>query len=879
MKEMSKLCSIVLLFIISIGLTQCSNKGSSTDTGEVSGTWQWSKTPTGGGALFVTFGRGESEEDVVSIDYAPAGVAMNLASGTYQVEKEDDKYPRGKLLFFLDNSNQYTSEYLLQSSKLYIDGELYNKVDTANGGRVSGQVRVGSSATETSSLAPNVERTVIPSSGSASRVVASSFVPGEVIVKYRSEPGPVTSLSALSLDGEEAPKLSLKRTKLANGRYKFEIPKPEAPAGVQGLSAVLSQKATWTQKTIEAVREIRKLRENDSNIQYVYPNYLMKNLSNPVSPNDEIYNVQWGHQMVNLANAWGITTGQSQPVVVAVLDSGWINHPDLPGRFYGYDFISLSCTAETRSDGTDTDPNSGCSRDGNVADEDPTDPGDDAMASVVEYTGRASSYHGAHVAGIIGARGNNSSGMAGVNWGVRLMPIRVTGLNGSGTIQDVMSGMQYAAGIGAVVPPQVADVMNMSLGDPLLDERGDAALEAREDLTSVVETIRARGIIIVAAAGNISGEMNFGTPFYPAAIEGVVGVCSITRFGKYAESYSYRGPHCDIAAPGGDGGIQLASTIHPFATSPGEPPLPAGYGALNGTSQAAPFVTGALSLMISAAREFGQPDDADLIVQALYDTARDLGDPGRDDRYGHGLLDVGRAVARAGGQELPTSDNLLLSTSSITMIPAFVEGSTLVPPADEADIFVFGGLSGALSVSATTASGGSWLSATVIGTDQIRVRINREALENGEYSGSVRLVSGSRQATLNVTTIVDDTVSAGASSEADALLGEIERLIGEIEELKANNIDVGTVYVMLVEKGSNEIKYMVETSFAADYRFLFAGVQKGNYTLHVGTNDNQSTRICDDGDICVAYPSLSSPEPLKIDPSTVITDISVSYSK
>ena len=164
-------------------------------------------------------------------------------------------------------------------------------------------------------------------------------------------------------------------------------------------------------------------------------------------PSDPLYTLQWHYPMIRLPQAWDSTIG-SPSVVIAVVDTGVVlTHPDLQGQLVaGYDFISSASRA----------------RDGDGIDPDPSDPGDLALG-----TG-ASSFHGTHVAGTIGAasdRPTGEIGVAGVAWGARVMPIRVLGLQG-GTNYDVLQGVRYAAGLpndSGTVPAQPADVINLSL--------------------------------------------------------------------------------------------------------------------------------------------------------------------------------------------------------------------------------------------------------------------------------------------------------------------------------------------------------------------------------------------------------------------------------
>ena len=148
-------------------------------------------------------------------------------------------------------------------------------------------------------------------------------------------------------------------------------------------------------------------------IESVQPNY--KYYASAV-PNDEFWSWQWDMRLINAPGAWEIEKG-SEAVTVAVIDTGVSNHPELVDRIVaGYDFV-------------DND----------------TDPSNDVVG------------HGTHVAGTVGAQGNNAIGISGVCWnGVKIMPIRVLGPDG-GTTEAVVNGEDYAL-------QQGVQIVNMSLG-------------------------------------------------------------------------------------------------------------------------------------------------------------------------------------------------------------------------------------------------------------------------------------------------------------------------------------------------------------------------------------------------------------------------------
>jgi len=259
-------------------------------------------------------------------------------------------------------------------------------------------------------------------------------------------------------------------------------------------------------------------------------------------PNDPGYGEQWGlfnpantfnavttTGGINLPSAWDITTG-SNSTVIAVLDTGVLPHADLVDQLLpGYDFISNSFVAN----------------DGNGRDSNPLDPGDwvsNADQAEPECAGDVvedSSWHGTFVSGIVAAMGNNSFGVSGVNWGSRILPVRVLGKCG-GSDSDIIDAMRWAAGLpvsGMASNPNPADVINLSLGG--FSECTPAFQEA-------INEIHAAGVTIVAATGNDG----LGTVGSPANCPHVIAVSAHSIEG-IVTYYSNIGPETALSAPGG----------------------------------------------------------------------------------------------------------------------------------------------------------------------------------------------------------------------------------------------------------------------------------------------------------------------------------------
>ncbi len=354
-----------------------------------------------------------------------------------------------------------------------------------------------------------------------------------------------------------------------------------------------------------------------------------------LTPNDPQYGQQWhlqpdtaGNAGAGLPGAWDVTTGDSA-LVIAIIDTGARkDHPDLAGRFLdGYDFVS--------------DPAAG--NDGNGRDPDPSDPGD--WVSAAENTNPSSPYfscgasdsswHGTHVAGIIGAAGNNGIGVAGVNWKSKLLPVRVLGKCG-GYSSDVVDAVRWSAGL--IVPSVPANrtparVINMSLGGP-----GPCG----GPLQAAVGDAVAAGAVVVVAAGNSNQNASGETP---ANCPGVIVVGATDPAGNRA-FYSNYGSRLTISAPGGNtrdfgqkGGI--LSTLNAGKTGPGA----ASYASYQGTSMATPLVAGIISLMLSV--DPGLTPER--IVALLRETARPFpaGSACAGGTCGAGIINAARAVGAA----------------------------------------------------------------------------------------------------------------------------------------------------------------------------------------------------------------------------------------
>jgi subtilisin family serine protease len=330
----------------------------------------------------------------------------------------------------------------------------------------------------------------------------------------------------------------------------------------------------------EVDRNAVKTLFSDETVYFIEPDFPVSALN---VPNDSGLVYQWYLQNtgqmggvigadLGAMSAWGQGTGQEE-VVVGILDSGidW-QHPDL------VDNIWQNLAEDADGDGTvlvwdgsqwifDPDDENGIDDDGNGYVDDfvgwdfvnnDNDPSDDHVSG-----------HGTHVSGIIGARGNNGKGIAGIAWNVRLMGLKFLNSKGLGYTSDAILALDYALKMGA-------DLSNHSWG-------GGASSQA---FSQIIDQAASQNHMLVAAAGNNFGNDNDVAPLYPAGYtqENIIAVGASTNRDSIAGFSNIGQNSVDIFAPGE--GI--------YSTLPGGE-----YGYRSGTSMAAPMVSGAIALLIS----------------------------------------------------------------------------------------------------------------------------------------------------------------------------------------------------------------------------------------------------------------------------------------
>ena len=292
-------------------------------------------------------------------------------------------------------------------------------------------------------------------------------------------------------------------------------------------------------------------------------------------PNDPLANEQWHMERIGAQRAWDFAIGRG--VTVAVVDTG-IACEDHGPFTKGTDLGSTECVAGWNFVSGDEHAN------------------DDQG-------------HGTHVAGTIAQATNNAIGASGVAFGARLMPVKVLNENGWGTTTDVADGIRWAADHGA-------HIINLSLGGP----RNSSVL------ASAIAFATSRGVVVVAAAGNTGGSVQ-----YPGASDGVIGVSATDGNDKLAQ-FSSRGEGVDIAAPG-------VKVVQQTVCDKGRNKCEQ-FPGWSGTSMASPHVAGAAALVMSLG-----VTEPKAVEEALRKTARVVDDSSAGKRlFGSGILQAGEAV-------------------------------------------------------------------------------------------------------------------------------------------------------------------------------------------------------------------------------------------
>lgn len=495
-------------------------------------------------------------------------------------------------------------------------------------------------------------------------------------------------------------------------------------------------------------------------------------------PNDPGFARQWHTWPVDLLAGWLASEQAERPlgrdVVVAVVDTGVaMSHPD---------FVNADGSSQLLDDGYDMISDVTSAADGDGRDANPGDPGDGSATG-------GGTFHGTHCAGNIAAATNNELGIAGVAPLAKIRPVRVLG-RGGGTLDDVVQGILYAAGLpneSGVLPDTPSDIINLSLAGP-----GRSALMA-----DAIAAARAQGCIVIAAAGNFASPAEDYTPGGEAGVVTVSAVDAASELAWYS-NYAISEGVIQLAGVGGDSrvdstldgypdGIYSMLYRHAGTTL---------YGDIEGTSMAAAQVAGVAALMKGAWPQM-TPDQFD---ELLPQVAIDVGHPGPDRDFGHGLVNVPKAVAAAlaaAGNPHVSRAALHLSTRALDFGRAY----------DVLPLEIDNTGQGALEVLGSESE--PWVHLTPAGIGANEVFVDRAALPPGEHLTSISIESN---------------------------VGRIDVAVRVLVEAGLEGGDVGELVVLLLDADTNQVVDLTITGRQEDYSFQFADPGPGRYRVVAGSD-------------------------------------------
>ena len=433
----------------------------------------------------------------------------------------------------------------------------------------------------------------IAGSGTQARQIRR-YVAGELLVKYK-------------------PRVRAAASEYFRGRWGVSTLKTYQSVGAEHVKLPKGM-------TVEEALEIY---QDDPDVEYAEPNYFRR-IS--LTPDDPDFSKLWGFHNtgqtggledadIDAPEAWDTQTGSSS-VVVAVLDTGvdwdhedltdnmWINSDEGIGDANGDGFPGVQGVDDDgdglvdedsqgrepgdlgyTNDLKDDDDENGYIDDirgWDFVNNDDNNPDDDNSTD--------ETYHGTHVSGTVGAKGNNGIGVTGVNWSVSIMPLKMLDNTGSGSVADEIEAIDYAI-------DNEAKIINASF-------TGDSYSQAEYDAVKRARDAGVLGILFVATAGNDDGSDNDDTPVYPASydLNNIIAVAATDHDDALASFSNYGATSVDVTAPG----------VDIYSTKAGD-----SYRYLSGTSMATPHVSGLAALILAEKPGFGYRDVKESILNGV----------------------------------------------------------------------------------------------------------------------------------------------------------------------------------------------------------------------------------------------------------------------
>lgn len=351
------------------------------------------------------------------------------------------------------------------------------------------------------------------------------------------------------------------------------------------------------------------------------------------------------------------------------------------------------------------------------------------------------------------------------------------------------------------------------------------------------------GVTVIAAAGNESSSLPAPPAFYPetisvGAVDASLGLASYSNFGSTI----------DVVAPGGqigndDNDDGMPDGVFSTLGDDGSGEIENVFGFFEGTSMSCPHVSGVVALMLSVNPDLTPKEVKDILTS----TAIDLGDPGRDDEFGFGLVDAETAVIIA--QVIPpTGDEPIISLSTTTLDFGTTEDQLQVIISN-----IGGGVLNVTDIIESEINGGDWLEASAslprpdTNLSLIVVTVDRTDLEPGTFDGVVT-VEAEGQDDQNI--IISIEVAGGSGGTFD-----------EIVIVEAVNVMTG------------DIVASTETSEAEDFEYTLSDLPVGTYIIIAGTDLDGDGETCEADDFCGSFDGAATVNP---DETTTGIDFTIS---